>query len=75
MLFLAFFRMFEKTLTDVIKGIRANKQDEPKYIPACLDEIRVEIKRPDMDIKANALSKLIYVTSPVLKILASFHGI
>ena len=55
--------MFEKTLTDLIRGIRANKKNEQKYIAACLQEIRQEVKSNDPDVKATAISKLTYVCS------------
>lgn len=53
--------MFEKTLTDLIRGIRANKKNEQKYISVCLQEIRNEVKSNDADIKAMAVAKLTYV--------------
>lgn len=53
--------MFEKTLTDLIRGIRANKKNEQKYIAACLQEIRNEVKSNDLDIKSIAVAKLTYV--------------
>src|ERR1044072_4773488 len=55
--------MFEKTLTDLIRGIRANKKNEQKYIAACLQEIHQEVKSNDPDVKAAAVSKLTYVRS------------
>jgi hypothetical protein len=56
------FTMFEKSLTDLIRGIRANKKSEHKYISACLQEIRNEVKSNDIDVKANAIAKLTYVS-------------
>ncbi|CAO3685225.1 unnamed protein product [Umbelopsis ramanniana] len=53
--------MFEKSLTDLIRGIRANKKNEQKYISACLQEIRNEVKANDIDVKANAIAKLTYL--------------
>ncbi|SAM07133.1 hypothetical protein [Absidia glauca] len=53
--------MFEKTLTDLIRGIRANKKNEQKYISVCLQEIRNEVKSNDADIKAMAVAKLTYL--------------
>ena len=32
--------MFEKTLTDLVKGIRAHPHDEASYISGCLAEIK-----------------------------------
>jgi hypothetical protein len=56
------FAMFEKSLTDLIRGIRANKKNEQKYVSACLQEIRNEVKSNDIDVKANAIAKLTYVS-------------
>jgi len=53
--------MFEKSLADLIRGIRANKKGEEAYIATCLGEISTEIKSNDIDIKAVALQKLTYV--------------
>ncbi|KAJ3280843.1 hypothetical protein HDU76_009070, partial [Blyttiomyces sp. JEL0837] len=52
--------MFEKSLTDLIRGIRANKKNEEAYINLCLDEIRVEVRKNDLDVKAVAIAKLFY---------------
>lgn len=53
--------MFEKTLTDLIKGIRAHKGSEAKYIDASIGDCRKEIKGRDPEIKAQAILKLAYV--------------
>lgn len=53
--------MFEKTLSDVIKGIRASKRDSSKYISQCIAEIRTELASADMFVKANALEKLTFL--------------
>ena len=55
--------MFEKSLTDLIRGIRANKKNEQKYIAACIQECRQEVKSNDPDVKAMAILKLTYVRS------------
>ncbi|KAJ3041525.1 AP-3 complex subunit delta-1 [Rhizophlyctis rosea] len=55
--------MFEKSLTDLIRGIRANKKSEDNYISQCLDEIRTEVRKSDPDVKAVAVQKLAYVSS------------
>jgi hypothetical protein len=60
--------MFEKSLTDLIRGIRANKKSEQKYISVCLQEIRTEVKLNDLDIKANAIAKLTYVRHIILSL-------
>jgi AP-3 complex subunit delta-1 len=53
--------MFEKTLTDVVKGIRASKRDTTSYISKCIAEIKEELKSPDLFVKANALQKLTFL--------------
>uniref|UniRef100_A0A5S6QTE4 AP-3 complex subunit delta n=1 Tax=Trichuris muris TaxID=70415 RepID=A0A5S6QTE4_TRIMR len=54
-------RMFEKTPTDMIRGIRASKENESKYIGQCIDEIKVELKSEYPSVKANAVAKLTYL--------------
>ncbi|ETW86760.1 hypothetical protein HETIRDRAFT_166278 [Heterobasidion irregulare TC 32-1] len=53
--------MWERTLQDLIRGLRANKKDEAKFIAQALDEIRREVKSKDMELKAGAVLKLTYV--------------
>jgi hypothetical protein len=53
--------MFEKTLQDLVKGIRANKNSEEKYIQECIHEIRKEVNSKEYQIKAVAIQKLTYV--------------
>jgi AP-3 complex subunit delta len=53
--------MWERTLKDLIRGLRANKKDESKFIAQAVDEIRREIKSKDMELKAGAVLKLTYV--------------
>ncbi|RPD64688.1 Adaptor protein complex AP-3 delta subunit [Lentinus tigrinus ALCF2SS1-7] len=53
--------MWERTLQDLIRGLRANKKDESKFIAQAVDEIRQEIKSKDMEIKAAAVLKLTYL--------------
>ncbi|KAI8918934.1 adaptin N terminal region-domain-containing protein [Entophlyctis helioformis] len=50
--------MFEKTLPDLIRGLRSSKKSEEKYVTAAMDEIRSELRKNDLDIKTNAVSKL-----------------
>lgn len=54
--------MWERTLKDLIRGLRANKQDEATFINKAVDEIREEIKSKDMELKAGAIMKLTYVS-------------
>lgn len=53
--------VFEKTLTDIVKGIRASKRDTPLYISSCIAEIKSEINSTDLHTKANALQKLTFL--------------
>ena len=55
--------MWERTLQDLIRGLRANKKDESKFIAQAVDEIRAEVKSKDMEIKAAAILKLTYVST------------
>ncbi|KAJ5898617.1 hypothetical protein N7504_008905 [Penicillium tannophilum] len=53
--------LFEKSLYDLIKGLRNHKGGEDEYVQACLRECKAEIKLQDIDKKATALLKLIYL--------------
>jgi AP-3 complex subunit delta-1 len=53
--------MFEKSLVDLIRGLRSHKGSENEYIQGALRECRTEIRSQDMDVKATALLKLIYL--------------
>ncbi|CCL98144.1 uncharacterized protein FIBRA_00138 [Fibroporia radiculosa] len=53
--------MWERTLQDLIRGLRANKKDESKFISQAISEIRKEIKSKDMELKAGAVLKLTYL--------------
>lgn len=54
--------MFERTLADLIRGLRASsKKDEAAFIARALDEIRNEVKSKDMELKGAAILKLVYV--------------
>ena len=53
--------MWERTLQDLIRGLRANRKDEAKFIAQAMDEIRQEIRSKDMELKAGAALKLTYV--------------
>ncbi|XP_059049466.1 AP-3 complex subunit delta [Achroia grisella] len=56
-----FERMFDKNLTDLVRGIRNNKDNEPKYIAQCMEEIKVELRQDNIAVKANAVAKLTYL--------------
>ncbi|PBP20900.1 AP-3 complex subunit delta, partial [Diplocarpon rosae] len=52
---------FEKSLYDLIRGLRNHKGNEKEYIQNSLKECRAEIRGQDMDLKATALLKLVYL--------------
>jgi len=54
-------RLFDKNLTDLIRGIRNNKENEARYIAACIEEIKVELREGSTFVKANAVEKLAYL--------------
>jgi AP-3 complex subunit delta-1 len=53
--------MFEKSLTDLVKGIRAHKHNEEAYIRNAIAEIKNELKTSDIKKKAVAIQKLTYL--------------
>ncbi|EEB12096.1 AP-3 complex subunit delta-1, putative [Pediculus humanus corporis] len=54
-------RMFDKNLSDLVRGIRNNKDNEGKYIAQCMEEIKQELRQDNISVKANAVAKLIYL--------------
>ncbi|KAM0286021.1 hypothetical protein ACHAQH_001211 [Verticillium albo-atrum] len=52
---------FEKSLYDLIRGLRNHKGNEREYIQNSLKECRAEVRSQDMDLKATALMKLVYL--------------
>ncbi|GAA6001960.1 hypothetical protein JCM10207_003012 [Rhodosporidiobolus poonsookiae] len=53
--------VFEQDVSGLIKALRANKNDEARVVQQALDETRKEIQSKDMDIKAAAVLKCIYL--------------
>ncbi|KAI9505544.1 Clathrin/coatomer adaptor, adaptin-like protein, partial [Coemansia spiralis] len=53
--------MFEKSLTDLIQGLRANKRNETAYIQKSLEEIQSEVQSSDTNVKSTAIDKLNYL--------------
>jgi hypothetical protein len=41
--------MFEKTLSDLVKGLRSNKRREAEYVSKCISEIKVPPRPPPID--------------------------
>ncbi|KAK5582543.1 hypothetical protein RB653_004128 [Dictyostelium firmibasis] len=52
--------MFERTLVDLIRGIRNHKKNETRFINQCINEIKEELKG-DMQKKTVAVQKLTYI--------------
>ena len=55
---------FTKSMQDMVKGIRAVKDDPHEFIQGCIAEIKTELKGRDLALKSQALSKLTYVSAP-----------
>jgi len=53
--------MFRKSMGDLVRGIRANKNDEAKYINKCLQDIKEELKLVNKRAKTIAIQKLTYL--------------
>lgn len=53
--------MWERNLQDLIRGIRANKHDEARFIYSAIEDIRKEVRTEDMELKAAAVLKLAYL--------------
>lgn len=54
--------MFERSLSSLIKGLRSHRgKDEARYVATLMDEIKMEVRSGDMDIKAEAILKLTYL--------------
>ncbi|CAG9831105.1 unnamed protein product [Diabrotica balteata] len=54
-------RMFDKNLTDLVRGIRNNKENEAKYISECMEDIKQELRQDNLSVKSNAIAKLTYL--------------
>jgi hypothetical protein len=58
--------MFERTLQDLIRGLRAHKSSSQAEIDAFLaeavEEIRGELRGREMDLKAEGVVKMCYVS-------------
>jgi AP-3 complex subunit delta len=53
--------IFQKTLQDIVKGIRAQKGDPSSFISQCIAETKTELQSTDPFIKAEAVRKLTYL--------------
>lgn len=68
-----FERLFDKNLTDLVRGIRNNRDNEAKYIAQCIEEIKAELRLDNLSVKANAIAKLTYVSTLFTFIQISTH--
>lgn len=53
--------MFEKTLSDLVKGVRANKRSESEYVSKCIQEIKEELASKDPNLLVEGILKLLYL--------------
>jgi len=54
--------VFEKSLTAMVKGIRANRGKETEYIGTCIQEIQKEVVSSNFATKSMAILKLAYLS-------------
>jgi AP-3 complex subunit delta-1 len=54
-------RIFDKTLQDLVRGVRNAKGHEREYVLEAVEEIREELKNPKSDVKSVAISKLCFL--------------
>ncbi|KAA8542727.1 hypothetical protein F0562_023879 [Nyssa sinensis] len=69
--------LFQRTLEDLIKGLRLQLVGESAFVSKALEEIRREIKSTDPHTKSTALQKLTYLNSlhGVDMSWAAFHAV
>ncbi|GBG30420.1 AP-3 complex subunit delta [Hondaea fermentalgiana] len=66
--------MFEKSLQDLIKGIRNHKRDQSSYISKAMVEIKKELRSTDKHLKYLAVQKITYLQMLGVDVdFASFH--
>ena len=67
--------MFERTLHDLIRGLRSHKASskaqEDDFLSEAMGEIREELKGKDMALKAEGVIKMCYVRDDVFYIKSS----
>ncbi|CAK9011600.1 AP-3 complex subunit delta-1 (AP-3 complex subunit delta) (Adaptor-related protein complex 3 subunit delta-1) (Delta-adaptin) (mBLVR1) [Durusdinium trenchii] len=68
--------MFEKSLQDLIKGVRNHKRDTASYVSKAMVEIRKELRSTDRHVKFVAVQKVTYLQMLGIDVgFASFHVI
>lgn len=55
--------LFQESLQDLVKGIRANRRNEDEYVRKRVADIGEECRTPDMYKKAVAVLKLTHVST------------
>lgn len=62
--------MWERTLQDLIRGLRAHKSSSrgelEAFLSECVEEIRGELRGREMDLKAEGVVKMCYVSTRVV---------
>lgn len=53
--------IFQRSLQDLIKGIRAHKRDSGAFISQAIADIKTELRSTDTFLKAEAIRKLTYL--------------
>ena len=53
--------VFQKTLYDIVKGIRSQRRDPSSFISESIAEIKRELQEIDTSVKAEAIRKLTYI--------------
>ena len=62
--------MFQKSLQDLIKGIRSSRDSNSEYISKAIAECKVELKSTDPDLKAEAVRIPVFVYISLLHIMS-----
>lgn len=50
--------MCDKNLTDLVRGILNNEDNEAKYILPCMEEINQQSRQHNFNVKCSAVAKL-----------------
>jgi AP-3 complex subunit delta-1 len=53
--------IFQKTLSDVVKGIRSQRSDPSQFLSQVITECKQELNGTDLFLKAEAIRKLTYL--------------
>eukprot|EP01065_Artemidia_motanka_P048353 TRINITY_DN7764_c3_g1_i2.p1 TRINITY_DN7764_c3_g1~~TRINITY_DN7764_c3_g1_i2.p1 ORF type:complete len:1286 (+),score=583.90 TRINITY_DN7764_c3_g1_i2:117-3974(+) len=53
--------LLQKSLPDIVRGIREHKKNEKEYIQKCISDIKDELKQRDFGVKVIAVQKMTYL--------------